>query len=122
VPTAGLGDGEQRATRTALTIYCGDQPWSLEHKQFPVKRQLSGADKCERAELALWVGTAGGEEHPLDPKVYSGKLAVVRMLKDAVRRGDQFDWRFGSFTVTFMIAGADPLLKIEEGPGLPGSL
>jgi type VI secretion system protein ImpL len=130
VQSVPSGDaGEVRATRTVLTVFCGQgEAWRLEHRQFRISRQLVWSpETCNRTELQVFVGTPGsgglGDERPLDPIVYEGPMGWVNFLRSASRRGDEFSWSFaGNITASFIINVPRDLFALVEGGAPPASI
>jgi type VI secretion system protein ImpL len=122
VPSAP-GEGGLLATRTALTVWCGDgEPWQLEHRQFRKSQQLTWSfETCGRAEVAVSVGSGPGDERPLDPIGAEGPMGLPTLLGEAERQGNQFSWRFpGGVTATFEV-NLPPRFLEARGGGAPPS-
>jgi cellulose biosynthesis protein BcsQ len=87
------GAGGLVATRTALSVWCGDgEPWTIEHRQYPVSKQLSWSkDNCARAEVAVWVGHGPDDERRLSRAADD----LCDLLKGADEHGGGIlGWRF----------------------------
>jgi type VI secretion system protein ImpL len=76
------GPGGLFATRTSLTVWCGDgEPWTIQHRQYPTSKQLSWSkDGCSRAEVDVWVGHGSDDERRLPPR---GADDLCDLLKSA---------------------------------------
>jgi hypothetical protein len=120
---SGPGANGLLATRTALTVWCGDgEPWQLEHRQFRKSQQLSWSfETCARAEVAVSVGSGPGDERPLDPIAAEGPMGLPSLLAQADRHGNQFSWRFpGGVTAIFEV-NLPPRFIEARGGGAPPS-
>lgn len=124
VPSVPGSDG-LFATRTTLTVWCGDEPWRLEHRNFPASRQLTwSAQTCSRAEVAVSVGQGPGDERPLDPRAAESLPGLIRQAEEL--GSGTVGWRFpGGVTARFKVTLPPGFLEGTAGlrppPQLPKS-
>ena len=116
------GEGGLFATRTTLTVWCGDEPWRLEHRNFPASKLLTwSAQSCSRAEVDVSVGREPGEERPLEPRTAESLPSLIKQAEEL--GGGQVGWRFpGGVTARFRVTLPPGFLEGTAGLRPPAQL
>lgn len=117
------GVGGVFATRTMLTVWCGDgEPWSIEHRQYPVTKQLTWSkEDCSRAEVVVWVGTGAEEERRLAPRSADSLCELLRAADES--RGGIVGWRFpDGVTAKFRVNVPPDMCESTAGLAPPARL
>ena len=116
------GEGGVYATRTTLTVWCGDEPWQIEHRNFPAAKQLTWSSQtCSRAEVAVSVGRDASDERALPPRAAESLPGLIRQAEEL--GSGQVGWKFpGGVTARFKVALPAGFLEGTAGMRPPAQL
>jgi len=122
-PGSTDGGGNLFLTERSLSLECPDGVQSFEHADAGQAREFSfrWSPSCDVVRLKLVAQRPGFPVQTLPERTWTGPFAMVRFLREARRRGSEFEWTLsfeGGLTVKmpYTISGANAVTQFDHRP------